>query len=50
MTRLWKVWKNGGSKEDYSKAKKVAKRAAFTAKERLWMTNSVIKITLPCFV
>ena len=32
MRRLWKVWKNGGSKEDYAKAKKVANRAVFTAK------------------
>ena len=29
---LWKVWKNGGSKEDYAKIKTVAKRAVFTAK------------------
>ena len=48
--RLWKVWKNGGSKEDYAKAKKIAKRAVFTAKKRPWMTNSVIKMMLPCFV
>ena len=32
--RSWKVWKNGGSKEDYAKAKKVAKRAVFTAKRK----------------
>ena len=32
--RLRKVWKNGGSKEDYVKAKKVARRAAFTAKRK----------------
>ena len=32
--RLWKVWKNGGSKEDYAKAKKVAKYAVFTAKRK----------------
>ena len=29
--RLWKVWKNGDRKEDYAKAKKVAKCAVFTA-------------------
>ena len=28
------VWKNGGSKEDYAKAKKVAKGAVFTAKRK----------------
>ena len=32
--RLWKVCKNGGSKEDYDIAKKVAKRAVFTAKRK----------------
>ena len=32
--RLWKVWKNGGSQEDYAKAKKVAKCAVFTAKRK----------------
>ena len=32
--RLWKVWKNVGSKKDYVKAKKVARRAAFTAKRK----------------
>ena len=32
--RLWKVWKNGGSKEEYAKAKKVAKHAVFTAKRK----------------
>ena len=31
---LWTVWKNGGSKEDYVKAKKVAKHAVFTAKRK----------------
>ena len=32
---MWKVWKNGGSsKEDYAKAKKVAKHAVFTAKRK----------------
>ena len=33
--RLWKVWKNGGgNKEDYAKAKKVAKQAIFTTKRK----------------
>ena len=32
--RLWKVWKNSGSKEDYDMPKKVAKRALFTAKRK----------------
>ena len=32
--RLWKVWKNGSSKEDYAKAKKVAKHTVFTAKRK----------------
>ena len=33
--RLWKVWKNGGSKENYPKAKKVVKRAVFTTKRKV---------------
>ena len=40
----------GGSKEDYAKAKKVAKRAVFIAQERAWIKNSVTKMMLPCFV
>ena len=32
--RIWKVWKNGGSKKDYAKAKKVEKCAIFTAKRK----------------
>ena len=32
--RLRKVWENGGSKEDYAKAKKVAKCAVFTTKTK----------------
>ena len=32
--RLWKIWKNGGSKENYVKAKKVAKQALFIAKRK----------------
>ena len=32
--RLWKVWENVGSKEDYAKAMKVAKCAVFTAKRK----------------
>ena len=32
--RLWKIWKNGGSKEDYVLAKKVAKRRVFPAKKK----------------
>ena len=32
--RLWKVWKNVGIKEDYAKAKKVAKCDVFTAKRK----------------
>ena len=32
--RLWKVWKNGDSKGDYTKANKVAKCAVFTAKRK----------------
>ena len=34
MRRLWKVWKNDGSKEDYAKAKKVVftKRKALVDK------------------
>ena len=47
--RLWKVWKNGGSKEDYAKAKKVAKYAYLLPKERPWTRNSVMKMT-SCFV
>ena len=33
-SRLWKLWRNGASKEDYAKAKKVAKHAVFTAKRK----------------
>ena len=29
--RLWKIWRNGGSKEDYVLAKKVAKQRVFAA-------------------
>ena len=32
--KLWKIWKNGGSKEDYVLAKKVAKRRVFAAKKK----------------
>ena len=32
--RLWKIWKNGGSKEDYVLATKVAKRRMFAAKKK----------------
>ena len=32
--RLWKIWKYGGSKEDYVLAKKVAKQREFAAKKK----------------
>ena len=32
--RFWKVWKNGSSKKDYAKARKIPKRAVFTAKRK----------------
>ena len=32
--RLFKIWKKGGSKEDYTLAKKVAKQAVFAAKKK----------------
>ena len=32
--RLWKAWKKGGSKEDYIKAKQVAKRTVFATKKK----------------
>ena len=31
---LWKAWKNGGNKEDYLSAKRVAKRAVFVARKK----------------
>ena len=31
--RLWKIWKKGGSKENYQAAKKIAKRAVYNAKK-----------------
>ena len=31
---LWKIWKNGGSKEDYALAKKVVKWRVFAAKKK----------------
>ena len=33
--RLWKIWKNDGSKDDYVLAKKVAKRREFAAKKKV---------------
>ena len=33
--RLWKIWKNGGSKEDYVLAEKVAKLTMFAAKKKV---------------
>ena len=33
-TSLCKIWKNGGSKEHYVLAKKVAKRRVFVAKKK----------------
>ena len=35
MRRLWRVLKNVGSKENYAKATKVAKRVVFTAKRKV---------------
>ena len=32
--RLFKIWKKGGSKEDYTLAKKVAKQTVFAAKKK----------------
>ena len=32
--RLFKIWKKGGSKDDYTLAKKVAKQTVFTAKKK----------------
>ena len=32
--RLFKIWKKGGSKEDYTLAKKVAKQAVFATKKK----------------
>ena len=32
--RLWKIWKNGGSTEDYVLAKKVAKGRVFATKKK----------------
>ena len=32
--RLWKIWKNGGSKKDYVLAKKQAKRRVFAATKK----------------
>ena len=36
---LWKIWKNGGSKEDHVLAKKVAKPRMFTAKKKAEKEN-----------
>ena len=47
--RLWKVWKNGGSKEDYAKAKKVAKHAVFTAKRKILDENFSTKDDVALF-
>ena len=33
--RLWKIWKNGGSKEDYVLAKKVDKRRVLQQRNKL---------------
>ena len=33
--RLWKIWNNGGSKEDYVLAKKVAKLMMFATKKKV---------------
>ena len=32
--RLFKIWKKGGNKEDYTLAKKVAKQTVFAAKKK----------------
>ena len=33
--RLWKIWKIGGSKDDYLAAKRQAKKAVYEAKKKI---------------
>lgn len=44
--RLWKIWKNGGNKEDYILAKKVANRRCLRQrkklKKKIWKTLKMI--------
>ena len=48
--RLWKLWKNGGSKADYITAEQFVKRVVFEAKRKLSMKTSITKMSLPCSV
>ena len=48
--RLWKDWKIGGSKEDYAKAKKVAKHPVFTTKRKTLDEKFSNNMMLSCFI
>ena len=44
--KVWKPWKNGGTKEEYLKAKKAAKTAVYFVKKNMHRQNSLPALTI----